>query len=197
MTSASLDVGEGTAIVVAVRTLALSRERVTKETFLRRAVQALVPGSDVGVHLANAIATGVESALVIRVFIDVFDHIDLSAIWPILTNSPKGRPDSRTVRELPEISDHESAVVRSLAGYADRSPVAARGNVCRVVDLQDCGAIRLDVGKVLGVFLGFVDHVSVSWVGLGEEIPSVEEGLALVLILQLVAGRPSDLVVML
>jgi hypothetical protein len=80
MTSASLDVGEGTAIVVAVRTLALSRERVTKETFLRRAVQALVPGSDVGVHLANTIATGVESALVIRVFIDIFDHIDLKGI---------------------------------------------------------------------------------------------------------------------
>jgi hypothetical protein len=57
-----------------------------------------------------------------------------------------------------------------------RSPVAARGNHCLIVNFHDGGAIRLDEGKVLGVFPGFVDHVSVGWIGLGEEIPFAKGG---------------------
>ena len=34
----------------------------------------------------------------------------------------------------------------------------------------------MDVGEVSGVFLGFVEHVSMSWIGLGEEIPFAERG---------------------
>ena len=97
--------------------------------------------------------------------------------------------------KLPEIGNHESTIVSSLAGDADairekrvvsteflisdqashgdsRASVTAGGDVRRVVDFHDSSTIRLDVGKVLGVFPGFVDHVSVGWIRLGEEIPS-------------------------
>lgn len=57
-----------------------------------------------------------------------------------------------------------------------RSPVATRGNACDIVNLQHSGAIGLNVGEVLGVFLGFVDHVPVGWIRVGEEIPSAEIG---------------------
>jgi hypothetical protein len=75
-TNASLDVGESTTSIVSGRALALSRKRGSEET-LRRAVHTLVLGSDVGVDLANAPATGMESVLVGRVSVDVFDDIDL------------------------------------------------------------------------------------------------------------------------
>lgn len=97
-----------------------------------------------------------------------------------------------------EIGDHKSTVVSSLAGDADtirekrvvssrfpinrsvphnlRSPIATRGNVRHVVDFHHGSTIRLDVGEVCGVFFGFVDHVSVSWIRLGKEIPSAITG---------------------
>ena len=73
--------------------------------------------------------------------------------------------------EGPEISNHESTVVRSLAGDADalgragreflisdqpsrgnsRAAVATRGNIRDSVDFQDSSTIRLNVGKVCGV----------------------------------------------
>jgi hypothetical protein len=94
------------------------------------------------------------------------------------------------VSKVPEIGDHESTVVSSLAGDADaivvtgeflisdqpsygnlRPSVTARGDAGGVVDFHNSSTIRLDVGKVFGVFPGFVDHVSVSRIRLGEEIP--------------------------
>ena len=94
-----------------------------------------------------------------------------------------------------------------------RSPVATRGNVRYVVDFHDGCTIRLDVGKVFGILPGFVNHVPVSWIRLGKEIPSarigepiserqwgeaglssLKERLALVFILQLVLGSPGNVV---
>lgn len=85
--------------------------------------------------------------------------------------------------EAPEIADHESTVVSSLAGDADGASVATRGNIRHVVDFQDSGTIWLNIGKVFGVFFWLVDHVSVSWVRTSEEIPLIKECLALVLVL--------------
>jgi len=76
-TSASIDVGEGATGVVTGRTLALSREGVSEEAFVRRAVRALVLGCDIGVHPANASGAGMESVLVERVGVDVFDDVNL------------------------------------------------------------------------------------------------------------------------
>jgi len=76
-TSAPCDVGEGTTGVVSARALALSREWGSKETLVHRGVRALVLGSNVGVHIANRPATGMESVLVEIVGVDVFEDIDL------------------------------------------------------------------------------------------------------------------------
>jgi len=195
-TSASLDIGEGATSVVVRRAHALSRDRGSKEALVHRAVRALVPGGDIGVRPTDSPAASVKSVLVHLVSVDVFDDVNLPAIWPFRANSPECWPDRGTMSKLPEISDHESAIVSGLAGDTDRSSIAARGNGRLVVDLNDGGTVRLDVGKILGVLLGFVYHVSMSWIRLGEEIPSVKEGLALVLILKLVLGSGSGNVVM-
>lgn len=98
--------------------------------------------------------------------------------------------------KTPEISDHKSTiVVSSLAGDADavrekqvvageflipdqppshgnsRSSVATRGDVRRIVDLDDGGTIFLDVRKVLGVLFGYIYHISISWIRRAKEIP--------------------------
>jgi len=127
-----------------------------------------------------------KSVLVGRVLVDKFDDVDLSAIWPSWAYSPEGRPDSGTVSKSPKIGDHKSTVVSSLASDADRPSVATRGNARNIVDFQDSSAIRLNVGKILGVFSGFVNHISMSWIRIGEEIPSIKERLALKLVLQCV-----------
>lgn len=186
MAGTSFGVSEGATVVVAPRAQALSRDKISGETLAERAVRILVRGWGVGARITDTIVASVECALVGRVFVDVFDDVDLSAIWPVRAYRPKCRPDSGTVSKLPKIGDYESTVVRSLAGDADGSSVATRGNGRRVVDLQDSSTIRLNIGQVWGVFLGLVDNISVSWIGLSEEIPSVEERLALMLVLQLV-----------
>lgn len=76
-TSASRDVGEGTAGVVTTGAPALSRKGGSEEALGHRAVRALVLGSDVGVHVANCLATGMECVLVEIIGIDVFEDIDL------------------------------------------------------------------------------------------------------------------------
>ena len=76
-TSASLDVGEGTTGIVTTRAPALSREWCSEETLVRRAVRALVFGSNVGVHLANRPTAGMKGVLVEIVGVDVFEDIDL------------------------------------------------------------------------------------------------------------------------
>lgn len=77
MTSASIDIGEGTTGVVSSRAPALGRERGSEETLGGRAIRALVLGSDVGVHLANCPVTSMESVLVEVVGVDIFEDIDL------------------------------------------------------------------------------------------------------------------------
>jgi len=129
-----------------------------------------------------------ESVLVGRIVVDELDDVNLSAIRPILTYGPKCRPDGGTMSKFQKIGDHKSAIVRSLAGDADGSSVAARGNVGGVVDHHNSSTIRLNVGEIRGVLLGFVNHISVCRVGLSEKIPSVKEGLALKLVLQLILG---------
>lgn len=76
-TSTSFEVGEGTAGIVAARAQALSRDRGSEETLVHCAVQAPVPGSNVGVRLADTIGASMESVLVERVIVDEFKDIDL------------------------------------------------------------------------------------------------------------------------
>lgn len=76
-TGAPSDVGEGTTGVVTARALALSREWGSEEALVRRAVRALVLGSDVGVHFANRSTASMEGVLVEIVGVDVFEDIDL------------------------------------------------------------------------------------------------------------------------
>jgi len=95
------------------------------------------------------------------------------------------------VSELQEIGNEETTVVRLLAGDADRSPFTTGRNRTLVVDPEDSDPIILNICKVLGVLPRLILDVSVSRVVLSEEIPVVEEGLALVLCLQLILGAPS------
>lgn len=77
LASASLDVGEGTTGVVTGGALAFGVDGGSEEALGCRAICTLVLGSDVRVHPANGIATGVESVLVKIVRVDVFEDIDL------------------------------------------------------------------------------------------------------------------------
>lgn len=52
-----------------------------------------------------------------------------------------------------------------------RSPVTARSNRSRVINLQDNSAIGLNICEVLRVCLRLVLDISVSRVGTSEEIP--------------------------
>lgn len=70
----------------------------------------------------------------------------------------------------------EFLISDQLSNGSLRPAVATRGNARNIVDFQDSSAIRLDVGKILGVFPGFVNHISVSWIRVGEEIPSTRIG---------------------
>lgn len=106
--------------------------------------------------------------------------------------TPEGRPDCRSGGKLREIGNKEAAVVRILAGNADavpggrvgsvpggtwvksnnaRSPVTAWSDRSLVINLQDNGAIGLNVCEVLRVRLRLVLDISVSRVGTSEEIP--------------------------
>lgn len=192
MTSTSLDVCEGATVVVAAGAQALSGDEVPGETLADCTVCAPVQGSNVGARLT--VGAGMEGVLVGRILVDEFYNVDLSAIRPSRANSPKCRPDGGSMSEPPKICDHETAVVGSLAGDTDGSPVATRGNVGDIINLQHSGAIGLNVGEVLGVLLGFVDHISVGWISIGEEIPSVEKRLASVFVLQLEFVIPCDVV---
>lgn len=136
-----------------------------------------------------------KGVLVGRVLVNEFNDVDLSAVWPVRAYSPEGRPDSGTVSKPPEICDYKSAVIGSLAGDADRASVATRSNGRDIVNLQDSSAIRLNVGEILSVFLGFVYHISVSWIRLSEKIPAIKKRLALKLVLQFVHGTSGMVVV--
>jgi hypothetical protein len=76
-TSTSLDVGEGATSIVTGRALALSRDNVSEETLVRRAVCTLVLGFDVWVRPTDTLGTSMESVLVELVIVDEFDDIDL------------------------------------------------------------------------------------------------------------------------
>lgn len=109
MTSASLGVREGATVVVAARAQALSGDEVPGETLVGCAVCALVQGSNVRARLA--VGAGMEGVLVGRILVDEFYDVDLSAIWPSRTNSPKCRPDGGSMSEPPKICDHKTAIV--------------------------------------------------------------------------------------
>ena len=65
---------------------------------------------------------------------------------------------------------------RSLVGHESkpgnaRSPVTTRSNITGIVDLQDSGAIRLNIREILRIPLRLVLNVSVSRVGTSKEGP--------------------------
>jgi hypothetical protein len=77
VTSTSIDVGEGTTIVVTVRAQAIGWDEVSGKTLAGRAVRVPEQGLDVGVGIANAVGAGMESVLVGRIVVDELDDVNL------------------------------------------------------------------------------------------------------------------------
>ena len=76
-TSTSFGVGEGATIIVTGRTLALGRERSSKEGLSGGAVSARIDGLDVRVRFADTLGTGMEGVLVGHDIVDTLDYVDL------------------------------------------------------------------------------------------------------------------------
>jgi len=101
-------------------------------------------GSDTS--LVTAIVR-VQRGQVSHLFIDAFDNVNLSTIWPTWSACPKSWPRAAPGRHMSQVN-HEQAIIEAALGFrSERSPPSPTRNI-RVVSAHVHLAARIDESKI-------------------------------------------------